>query len=313
MNEHKLSESTIQRLAFIKYLYNIAVGQSHQPEPLAAASILMFHDSIELFLQLACEHLDAETKTNTSFIEYWEILKPKMPNGGLTQKESMKRLNKSRVALKHHGILPTKIDIEAFRASAINFFEDNTSLVFGTRINEISMINLIVYESVKTSLKKAEEYKEKGDLSEALVEIAIAFKQLINAYEASKRSQFGHSPFFFGEDMTFESSFHMGLNSYNSLEGGPFTHHHFADFVDKVRDSIQAMREAIKILSLGLDYRRYTKFQLLTPYVIQTMDGKYHCQAKRREKPSIEEYEFCYNFVIDSAIRLQDFDFDVKS
>ena len=313
MNEHSLSESTIQRLAFIKYLYNLAIGQSRQPEPLAAASILMFHDSIELFLQLACEHLDAETKTNTSFIEYWEILKPKMPNGGLTQKESMKRLNKSRVALKHHGILPTKIDIEAFRASVINFFEDNTPLIFGTRINEVSMINLIAYKSAKTSLKKAEEHKQKGDLPEALFEIAIAFKQLIEDYEVSKRSQFGRSPFFFGKDMTFESSFHMGLNKSNSPDGNPFIHRRFADFVDKVRDSIQAMREAIKILSLGLDYRRYTKFQLLTPYVIQTGDGNYHCSAKRSEKPLIEEYEFCYNFVIDSAIRLQDFDFEVKN
>lgn len=141
MSNNSLSKDTIRRLAFIKYLLSVAVGQSHQPEPLAAASILTFHDSIELLLQLACEHLDADTKKHTQFMQYWEIFKPKISGSGLTQKESMKRLNNSRVALKHHGTLPTKQDIEAFRASAINFFEDNMPLVFGVDLDSISRNN----------------------------------------------------------------------------------------------------------------------------------------------------------------------------
>ena len=50
---------TIQRLALIRYLYNSAVEESRKPEPIGSTSILMFHDSIELFLQLASEHLNA--------------------------------------------------------------------------------------------------------------------------------------------------------------------------------------------------------------------------------------------------------------
>ena len=95
MSYNSLSKDTTQRLAFIKYLLNVAVGQSHQPEPLAAASILTFHDSIELLLQLACEHLDVSTKMNIGFMEYWGALKPNISGSGLTQKESMKRLTKA--------------------------------------------------------------------------------------------------------------------------------------------------------------------------------------------------------------------------
>ena len=293
MSDNSLSEDTIRRLAFIKYLLNVAIGQSRQPEPLSAASILTFHDSIELFLQLACEHLDASTKTNITFMGYWETLKPKMSGNGLTQKESMKRLNKSRVSLKHLGILPTKQAIEAYRASAVNFFEDNMPLVFGVDLDSISMINLIKYEATKERLRKAEELKENGEMENAFGEIAIAFELLIHAYESSKRN-FGRSPFFFGPDLTFLSSSHMLVHNQDIPGSGLSS---LSEFVDKVGESLKIMQKAIKILSFGLDYRKYTSFQLLVPYVCQTMDGKYHCNNRRYETPSIEDYNFCYNFV----------------
>ena len=59
----------MQRLALIRYLYTVGVRQSEQPEPAGAMSILIFHDSIELLLQLASEHLDVSTK-NASFLNY---------------------------------------------------------------------------------------------------------------------------------------------------------------------------------------------------------------------------------------------------
>jgi len=296
-----LAESTMQRLAFVRYLYNIAVEQSRQPEPLGAASILTFHDSIELFLQLASEHLNVGTK-RPGFIDYWDLLEPKLPSGGLAQKESMRRLNKSRVALKHHGTLPSKLDIEAFRASATNFFEENTPLVFGIEFSSISMVNLVKCTEARSSLEEASRLIEEGRAEDALDKIAIAFAQLVDDYEDRKRTRFGRSPFFFGESLTFESSFFMGIQDRK-----------FAGFVDKIRDSIEAMQSAMKILSLGLDYRRYVKFRVLTPYIIKMLSGDYHISRGRRdEPPSIEECHFCYDFVVESAIRLQDFDFEVE-
>jgi hypothetical protein len=53
-----LPETTARRLAFVRYLYGVAVQQSRYPEPLYGTSILTFHDSIELFLQLASEYLN---------------------------------------------------------------------------------------------------------------------------------------------------------------------------------------------------------------------------------------------------------------
>jgi len=41
-----LNESVVRRLAFIKYLYKVAIEQSQRLEPLCATSILTFHDAI---------------------------------------------------------------------------------------------------------------------------------------------------------------------------------------------------------------------------------------------------------------------------
>jgi len=81
----------------------------------------------ELFLQLAAEHLGARTPPD-KFMDYWKLVEPKIPKGGPTQKLSMARLNKARVSLKHHGTLPSKLDIEAFRASTTSFFEERTPI-----------------------------------------------------------------------------------------------------------------------------------------------------------------------------------------
>ena len=53
-----LDQSVVKRLAFIKYLYQTAVSQSHAASPGSCASLLTMHDAVKLFPQLASEHLN---------------------------------------------------------------------------------------------------------------------------------------------------------------------------------------------------------------------------------------------------------------
>lgn len=117
-----LNSIVLKRLSFIKYLYQLAVEQSNQPSPKDSSSILTFHDSIELFLQLSGEILNAKIKTTTKFMEYWEIINKELGGVELSQKASMNRLNTARRSLKHSGLLPTKPDIESFRVNSKDFF-----------------------------------------------------------------------------------------------------------------------------------------------------------------------------------------------
>jgi len=294
------TEDAAKRLAIIKYLYDVAIEQSMKSEPICSFSILTFHDAIELFLELAAEHLD-KGKSGSEFMAYWELLAKKVKDG-LTQKESCRQLNTARTGFKHGGILPSKLAIEGFRATATNFFEENTPRVFGVKFSDISLIELVQNRTAKKHIEESGKMLREGKIEEALDNAALAFTILVNDYESSKKDAFGRSPFFFGSHLHFLDSFFL------HIEGG------MGRFVDSTKESIEALQEAVKLLSLGLDYRRYARFRLLTPYVLKIGDG-YQVQRIQRGSrgiPRPEDVQFCMDFVIESALVLQEFDFALE-
>jgi len=231
-------------------------------------------------------------------MEYWDSLSSKLPAGFPTQKESMKRFNKARVSLKHHGTMPSKLDIEAFRASVTSFFAENTPQVFGVYFEAISMVELVQCDEARESLKQAKNLQEQGNLEEAFDKTAIAFAQLIDDYENRNRSRFGLSPCFFGEAFNFMDF--------------PDADRRFDDWVTT---SIGYLQNALKIISLGIDYRKYSKFGQLTPTIHKIMNGRWDITrfAPSTSPPmSSENFKFCYDFVIESAIHLQEFDFEIE-
>ena len=170
-------------------------------------------------------------------------------------------------------------------------------MIFDIGLSEISLIDLANNQNVKSGLKDAEKFLKEGKIEKSLEKVALAFAQLVDDYEDKKRDQFGRSPFFFGDSMTFVGTGYVG----NS----------FVQLVPKeVTESIEALQNAVKILSLRIDYRKYAKFRLLTPVVMRFIGGKYDTQFIGKEKKvSQDEVNFCIDFVIESAVILQDFDF----
>jgi hypothetical protein len=299
-----LSLVTMERLGFLRYLYEVGLEQSRQPEPLAAVSILSFHDSVDLFLQLASEQSGATlTIKKPYFSDYFapinEVIKPEQ----LSNEQSMKRLNNARNAVKHNSFVLAWRDVEQLRAGVTGFFEDNTPLIFGIEFGAISLVSLVRCEPARQKLQEAESYLQAGNREEALVAIAVAFVELINDYERAASSRYGRSPFTFGESFAFESSF---------FRQDPFSDPFSVSFDDKVMNSIVSLQDAMKILGLGIDYRRYTKFRLLTPNVSTTTGSGRHDVSRHprgsADPPSYVDCRFCFDFVIDAAIRLQDLD-----
>jgi len=87
----ELNPDIIKRLSFIKDFYKFAREQSKLYSPQNYISILMFHDSVELFIYLSAQFRDINIKTNTNFMEYWQ----KFEQNGfeLTRKADMNKLN----------------------------------------------------------------------------------------------------------------------------------------------------------------------------------------------------------------------------
>lgn len=285
----------IQRLSHIKQLYQIGCEQSKQVESIAVFSLLAFHDSIEMFLKLLTEHKEINS-TQFNFLDYWDNI----PN--LTLKESMRNLNNRRVNLKHKGLLPAKSEIEISRINAIDFFEQNTINQFGINFSDISLIDLVAYTEVKKYLKIAEERLANNNNDECISNTACAFVELLSTYEQNKSYFLGHSPFFFGRDLSFLSSISIEPSDRN-----------LSEFIDNVKESIEEIRKAVKITSLGIDYKKYAKFKILTPSVLKTSRETMHVQFWRNKKINKVDCQFCIDFVIYAAMTLQEFDFDIGS
>jgi len=301
----KISPDVMSRLSFIRYFYLLAVEQSRQPEPLSAVSILNFHDSVELFLQLASECKNVGKKSLT-FMEYFGIIDPVLAPERLGQKESMRRLNEMRGTFKHSGTLPSPSAIEGFRVGVSNFFEENTPLVFGLAFSEVSMIDLVTFSPAHASLKQAEQALVENDYAAAMSSIAVAFTQLIDNVSTQHRKFHRRSPIYFPKSFGFDSSFFRRRSAGVPTEQDKFE--------DKLMEAVDGMQQPVMILSFGLDFARYARFHIATPTVRRAMNGEYHIQIMQgigglpEWPPSKETCDFCMQFVIESAIRLQQFD-----
>lgn len=296
----EINPETIRRLAFIKYFFQFAREQSKLPSPQNYLSILMFHDSVELFLHLSAESLGLNL-TNISFMEYFTRINNKLEDKELSQRTSMDKLNRTRVSLKHKGLYPNPIDIEYFRVNTQNFFEENCPIVFGIEFTDISLLNLIQDEEVRKELENAQSVFNNGHYKESLEIIAIAFHILLENYEKNKKV-YELSPFHIGVDLDFEMGF----------IDNPFTNDRG---LNSLKKTVKRIQEVLKIIILNLDYRKYLKFRLLTPdHVIYAKGVKYSTMwLSRRDKMDFkkDDVEYCIEFVIESALKLQEFDFEI--
>lgn len=301
-----MSIDETRRLALVKYYVALGAQHARQPWPMCSVAILLLHDATEFFVQLAAEHLNAKTTKNTDFISYWDAIDAQLSTNRLPKREAMKRMNAARVALKHTGTLPAHHEIDGFASMVNEFFAESMPLVFGAPLDSISLTDLIVCEAARNELRHAEQAQRDGNATAVFQACAVSFDELVGDYEARKLEQFGRSPFYFGRPMPFLSSFFMEMDHMGRL----------AQFVDTVKECVEAMQGAMKILSLGLDYRKYSRFRLLTPDVLRFIDGTRKLQWVRDNSASQgrpDDMSFCVEFVIESALRLQDFDYDIGS
>jgi len=296
----KINPEIYKRLVFIKYFYQFAREQSKLPTPQNYISILMFHDSVELFLHLSAEFLGLNLR-DINFMEYFTRINKKLEEQELTQRTSMDKLNRTRVSFKHKGLYPNPDDIEYFRVNAQNFFEENCPIIFGIEFVDISLLDLIQDDEVKKALRDAQNESKNKNYKNSLENIAIAFHILLRNYEENKKV-YGLSPFDIGDDLEFKMAFANKRHTDN-------------DLINSLSKTVQAIQKVLKPIIFNLDYRKYLKFKLLTPdRIMIEKDDKFSTMwFAGRDKRDFkkEEVEYCIKFVIESALKLYEFDFEI--
>ncbi len=290
-------ETLIRRLSIIKLLYKIGIEQSFQNEMVAFFSILSFHDSVEMFLKLATE---IKGKSDCQrFMEYWEQL----PD--LTLKETMRNLNARRVNLKHKGLIPTKIEIETSRVNTTDFFAENTPIIFGLNFSDISLFDLMQFEVPRHLLITSQNALDQNKIEICIEEVTKAFYELLHVYKHSKRNWKNKTHFDLVEKINYPNSVFSRVSNNNDQ----ILEHLF----EKVNQNFENIQSALEVVSLGLNYRKYIKFKILTPVARRLSTWKYVLQLVGDKNWSKENCQFLIDFVLESSLKLQQFDFEFDS
>lgn len=299
-----LSEEIIlKRLAFAKYLIHKGNTESTSSEPLSSIAILNYHDALELSFLSILEDMGINPN-GLSFMGRYKKVNEALKTKGKEQlglEPSLEKLKDRRKNLKHKGLIPSKTDIEESKFTTNTLFAEICIKAYNLNPNDISLIELVSNEKVKNYLKESINSRD-SDPKKAMESFSLAFEFLLRDYESSKTSRFGRSPFFFGKSMTFLDSFFMKEE---------MTGRKMEEFVDKVKESIESMQKAVKILAFGFDYRKYIRFFLIIPepiWYVGSNEPKVNLPEEEIELRQ-DDFDFCLNYIIECALKLQEFDF----
>lgn len=316
------SPDTVHRLALIRLLLDRAEEASRQAAPFSADSINRLHDVAEMWLLLGAEVLHADIKPKMPFINYWDVLSKKL-DFPLTYKAQMQRVNEARVNLKHHGNEPSQQAIEHARTAVRGLLEDETPRLFGIGLRDVSLADFVACEEARALVKAADEkWKQQSvenrdiegapDVWAPLADLAEAFSALIGDYTGRKRTVTGRSVFdVVGAPPDLRST-RMRLRK-NAGRGSAAKEvvDAFEHYAAEVADSLSALQELTLATGLGVDLRRYGRFRLLTPRVSRASGGGRRFVVRESDPaPTDEDFEFCRDFVISTALHLAEFDFD---
>lgn len=324
-----VNESEMRRLSFIKYLKKKADEASIGPAPNPSASILTLHDSVELYLYLAAEHLNVSKPTNIKFMEYWGRISPKLSEEEeLSHKESMERLNRARRNLKHAGNRPHESDVISYRIATDEFFRENTPKIFDIDFDGISLVSLIEFDETRDYLEEAEEARNNNQFDKALELCAIAFQSMLREMKKFSRKELGYSPFYSNRGHRSSYMGSMRSGGYNTSIWAANYEDNLArtlgslsskvndlgievsdlsDEVEKISRDLGTIEGELEVISLGIDYMEYSRFRHVTPNVVVSVSGETLVRSDAEDEfINDEEANYCLNFVIESTLKVQD-------
>lgn len=293
----ELTEADARRLAFAQHLIMRAQEDARLPSPLNAAAVLSAQDAVEMVLIVISQTLNLDPN-KYKFMAFWEAFAKRGIE--LPYKESMRRLNDCRVAIKHRGSFPATFDVERVVADAEAFVAESIACAFGTDRAVEGLFGFITYEGVREHLRKARVHLEEHERTLSVEESALAFDELLNEYWDARSMGADSSPFSFSKFGRFDTSFPWAPGDHGFKD--------FQNHVDKTVKTAEAMDEALRVLSLGLDMDSYMVFKRLTPNVFHFVGGRAECYWLAETQESVElgdgAAEWCFGFVFEAALEL---------
>jgi hypothetical protein len=308
----------MKSLVFIQMLHRQGLEQASAPEPLSFSAILTFHDAVELFLITAAEHLGAAVKDRGRFPDrFAEALHPSNCQNGVDLQAlyGIRRLTDLRNGFKHSAGFPGPEPLQRASTDTADFFTANSPLVFGLPFEDIDPSTLIQQPAARDRVKASAEHYKAGDLLSAMGMLAFAFERLMEGQMNDVDAPYGLSVFSFGPSLR-----RHGLRGdqvrqildqpdMRTRRGLPArSAERLAEEITATRDVARSVQDGMRLMALGVDFHQYRRFLSLTPAVGMTYDQPHTptFQAEDGYAPSGEEFNFCRQFVVSVALRIDE-------
>lgn len=236
--------------------------------------ILLLHDAAEAALGAVADHLQAPIGGTCFLLEYYSLIKNNdSKRRSVPYKRQMINLNTLRNNAKHQGILPDPIANSHFPTTVSALINDLCETYLELDFSTVSLKSLIKNERVRKLVDSAEKDIKKGEIENALVDLAFAIHYVC-------------------ED--FPSWLFVPKDNKSSL------------LLPKTR----TIEHTVKLLQRGVDPYLYNIFKKLTPKLaMKKKTGEIiHWWAQHYGHSANwtpENAKFCLDFCIDTVLKFQ--------
>jgi hypothetical protein len=315
----QLNKYQLERIAFGKYLLAHADIHSKKGYPLSSFSILIIHDLIEIFLQVALEcYCPEEQKKRSNILTEMTG----MINARLKNKDApvisilfIQRINELRNPMKHASIFGDSSVIKDLYSETKTFLKDFSDSLFNIDYDKLSLSSLIQSKDIKLFVEEAEDHFANGEIIPCMISVTKAYHWLEFA-ELLILDKYGKNLFKIERMPRYESS----LSVRSSTMGGNSTYDptvkHLAEKVTEDIARLQAKIFSVeKAISFDIDYKKFLYFRSLIPYEsirINAKDGKLqflepHAKYIEQELSHCknEDAKFCLDFLVEVTLKME--------
>jgi hypothetical protein len=282
----------LKRIVRAKYVFGEAKQSLDKPNEMAGSiSLLLMHDAVELLMIVVLDHLNVAASDKREFMEFWPLVKSTA--GTLPpDKGKMQAVNKARIALKHHGVMPDLKEIQETLPRVEGFFDNVLREYCDIDFMTVSLIDALTDFEVRELIKAARDKFIGGEKASAMAHLALAFAK-VQEPEGQSLALLQPPP---REELP---------QRLQGLDTSPF-------FVDLLTH-LELCTEHINALILGVDRMQWINFWIRTPQISWTHAGRpvlIHQSHDIYEALTETEFEESVDFLIDFGIRASSHYFD---
>ncbi|MEK7451229.1 MAG: hypothetical protein AAB662_04810 [Patescibacteria group bacterium] len=177
MDKSIVSEDILERLVFVKSLYNQAKGNLQAPYDIFQFStgLILLHDAIDNLLGaiMTLKYIRHEGNKEIFLLSAYDKIEKKFKLEG--SKSDIVKLNTLRNNIKHQGIFPNIQTTLRLIPKWLDFIDLNISKYFKLKIQNISLIGSIKEEDIKQELYECEKLIDEGKFKETLYNVGLVF------------------------------------------------------------------------------------------------------------------------------------------